>query len=414
LSGSGGARRAAEGRAATGPALRSSAFYAAYFAALGVHLPFWPLWLSDWGLSEGEIGAYAAAGFGARIVAGMVLPVAADRLAARRWVLAASAGTAAVAFLAHLLVETKLALLLLTLASAGALSAMLPIGDALGVAASRAFGFAYARSRAAGSAAFLAANLALGSAMAVFGADAALWVIVVALSAAAWLGLTHPGGGLVQPGPRPGLTALGRLARAPAFLLFALSAGFAQASHGPLYAYGSIHWRDLGLTEGTIGALWAWGVAVEILLMTLVGAWMTRRLGPSGMLALAGGAGVVRWALMTTEPTGPLLWALQGSHALTFAAAHLGAMAFLGAAAPARMAGAGQAAFQVAVGGGLMAGSTALSAFVYPLAGGGAWWIGCAFSAGALAAALAARRIWDGGELPVEDGAADASKGDGP
>lgn len=102
---------------------------------------------------------------------------------------------------------------------------------------------------------------------------------------------------------------------------------------------------------------------------------------------------------LVTDPTGVLLWALQGSHALSFAAAHLGAMAFLGAAAPARMAGAAQAAFQVAVGGGLMAASTALAALVYPVAGGGAWWIGAGCSAGALLAALLARRAWDGGEI---------------
>ena len=382
-------------------ALRTGGFYAAYFAALGVHLPFWPLWLSDWGLSEGEIGAYAAAGFGARLLAGLALPIAADRLGARRAVLAGAAGAGALAFLAHLLVGDRAALLALTLVTAGALSAMLPIGDALGVAAARSHGFAYARARAWGSAAFLAATLAMGGAMAALGVDAALAVIVLALATAAALGAGHPGGGRVPAGERPGLREIAGLRRSRAFLLFALAAGLAQASHAPLYAYGSVHWRALGIGEGTIGALWGWGVAVEILLMTTLGPWLTRRLGPAGMLALAGAAAAGRWALMSADPTGAPLWALQASHALTFAAAHLGAMAFLGAAAPARMAGAGQAAFQVLGTAGLMAVGTGLSALVYPWAGGGVFWIGAAFGVGAVVSARAAARAGDGGEIRV-------------
>ena len=36
----------------------TSAYYGFLFLALGAHLPFWPLWLSDWGLSAAEIGLY--------------------------------------------------------------------------------------------------------------------------------------------------------------------------------------------------------------------------------------------------------------------------------------------------------------------------------------------------------------------
>ena len=54
--------------------LHTSAFYGFTFLALGAHLPFWPLWLSDWGLTEAEIGAYTAVSIGARVVAGAAIP----------------------------------------------------------------------------------------------------------------------------------------------------------------------------------------------------------------------------------------------------------------------------------------------------------------------------------------------------
>lgn len=38
----------------TRPGLHVSGVYVAYFLALGVHVPFWTLWLGDWGLATGR------------------------------------------------------------------------------------------------------------------------------------------------------------------------------------------------------------------------------------------------------------------------------------------------------------------------------------------------------------------------
>ncbi|MEM6441380.1 MAG: MFS transporter, partial [Pseudomonadota bacterium] len=329
---------------------RTAGFYAAMFAALGVHLPYWPLWLADWGLSAAEIGFFATWGFAARLAAGAVIPVLADRHGARRVALAGTCAVGAIAFLAHLGITSKTALLIATLISGCVFSVLVPIADALGLAACRDFRLDYARIRAWGSAAFLASNLGFGAAIGALGVNAALLGIVIFLAVAALLGARHPGGGRVAPGPRPRLAELWSLARRPAFALFIAAAGLSQASHATLYAYGSYHWRELGLSETVIGWLWAWGVAVEIAVMSLIGAALAARLGAAGLLALAGAAGIVRWGLMTTDPTGPLLWALQAGHALTFAASHLGAMAFLREAVPERLAGSAQGVFQTVVG----------------------------------------------------------------
>ena len=380
----------------SGAFLRTSGYYVAFFGAMGVYLPFWPLWLKDWGLSEAEIGAYTSAGIVMRLLAGLALPVMADRLEARRLTLAAVGAAGAALFVLHLVAGAPWALLALTMLTAGVFSAMMPIGDALGAAAARSFGFEYAHARAMGSASFLAMNVAMGGALALLGADAALWAIVGCLAASAWLGGTHPGGGKVQGATPPSLREMRRLAVSPLFVIFALASGFAQASHGVQYVYASVHWRELGVSAETIGLLWAFGVLVEVGLMILFGPALIRRLGAPGAIALAGAAGAVRWTAMTFDPTGPLLWALQGTHALSFAAAHLGSIAFIQAAAPERLAGAAQAVMQVLGSGVLMAGASALAAVVYPEYGGGAWWIAAAMSTAALLLALELRRRWDG------------------
>ncbi|WP_339947301.1 MFS transporter [uncultured Albimonas sp.] len=380
----------------SGAFLRTSGYYVAFFGAMGVYLPFWPLWLKDWGLTEAEIGAYTSAGIVMRLLAGLALPVLADRMEARRLTLALVGAVGAVLFVLHLAAGAPWVLLALTMLTAGVFSAMMPIGDALGAAAARSFGFEYAHARAVGSASFLVMNVAMGGALALMGADAALWAIVACLVAAAWLGGTHPGGGRVQGGAPPSLTEMRRLVSTPLFVVFALASGFAQASHGVQYVYASVHWRELGVAEETIGLLWAFGVLVEVGLMVFFGPALIRRLGAPGAIALAGGVGAVRWVAMTFDPTGPLLWALQGTHAISFAAAHLGSIAFIQAAAPERLAGAAQAVMQVLGSGVLMAGASALAAVVYPEFGGGAWWIAAAMSAIALVLSLELRRRWDG------------------
>ena len=45
-------------------AARLALFYGAYFAAVGIHLPFWPVWLESRGLDAVAIGYVLAAAFG--------------------------------------------------------------------------------------------------------------------------------------------------------------------------------------------------------------------------------------------------------------------------------------------------------------------------------------------------------------
>jgi PPP family 3-phenylpropionic acid transporter len=369
--------------------------FAALFCAMGAHIPFWPIWLADWGLAAGEVGAVLGAAMALRVGAGVAAPWLADLTGRRRTALALLAALAAGAVMAQAAAETRLTLYALTALTAIGMAGAVPLSDALAVAASRAYGFPYAPVRAAGSAAFLAANLLCGAAVARWGSDAALWWIVVSMATLAVAALRHPGG--ARPlGPRPRPWEAAALLRDRAFLLAAGAGALAQASHAPLYAYGSLHWRAQGLSEGVIGALWAFGVAVEVALMVWLGERLVRWLRPSGAYALAAAAGVARWSAMALDPNLPWLWVWQASHALSFAAAHLAMIAFIGARVAPGLSASAQGLMGAGVGGAAMAAASFGAAGLYPLAAGGVYWLGAALAAGALACALGLRRASGG------------------
>lgn len=373
----------------------TAAFYGFFFLAMGAHLPFWPLWLADWGLTEAEVGLYTALAVAVRVVFGVAIPWAADRAGAPRRTLALVAAAAATLFLAHEVISPegggRPLLIAATLASAIALAGVLPIVDALSLRAAARGGFAYAPARAVGSFAFLLATLACGWAVSRWGSGAALWWIALSLAPLAWLGLVHPGGA-GAPLPRPRLAEAGRLAASRAFALTMIAGASLQGSHAVLYSYGSIHWRSQGIDDATIGALWAFGVALEVALMVFAGRALIDRLGPAGAMALAGAAGALRWGLMTLDPAEAWLWPLQGLHAITFTAAFLGAIAMVERIAPESLAATAQGLVGATAGGAVMAAAGFAAAAAYPAYGAGAYWIGVALSLVGLAAAAALMR----------------------
>lgn len=379
---------------ATRAGLLTCAFYAAIFTAIGAHLPFWPVWLADWGLSEAEVGLYLGAGLVLRIAASAGLGALADRLAARRAILAGASLAAAAVFALHLAVETRAALFVLTLMVTATLSPMIPLGEALGLRAARMHAFPYAHARAAGSIAFLLSNLAVGWAIARTGPDAALYTLAGACLVAALLAAVHPGGG--APPGSDGVAdsarlkeGVGLLAR-PRLALFTLAHALGQSSFAVYYLYGSLDWARQGIAPGTIGALWATGVIAETALMLGPGRLWVMRLGAAGALALGAGASVVRWGAMTVEPALWALWPLQALHALGFGLAHLAVMAFMAEALPLRLQASGQ--------GVLVALMTGIGMALATLAAGeirgafgieAAWGLAVALSAASLALALA-------------------------
>lgn len=383
-------------------ALGTAGYYGAVFAAAGAQLPYWPVWLADWGLSNAEVGRYLGFGIVARIAGATLLPALADRFAVRRRTVVAAALAAALIYLAHLGIRSPATLLAATMAASLVMAPLVPLGEALGLRAAGRHGFAYAPVRAAGSATFLAVNIGAGAAIAHYGAAPVLWILVASFLGVAVLGAIHPGGGgAAQRGTdRAAPGELRRLLAAPAFLIAAAAMAAGQASHSAYYVYSVLDWRAQGIGAGVIGWLWAFAVIVETALMLGPGRAWVARLGPAGAMAVAATAGIVRWSAMALSPPLALLWPLQALHALTFALGHLGAMAFLAAAVPPRLAGSAQGMASGAIGGVAMAGAAFAAAAIVEAQGtSAAYWLSAGLSAAALVAALTLGRIWRRGSV---------------
>ena len=114
-------------RLLTRPALHTAGVYVTLFMVTGVQMPFWPLWLADWGLTPEEVGLYTALGVAVRVVAGMAVPALADRLDRRRDTMVACTALTLVLYLAHLGIERKAVLLAATLAVGAAMAGIGPL-----------------------------------------------------------------------------------------------------------------------------------------------------------------------------------------------------------------------------------------------------------------------------------------------
>lgn len=381
--------------------MRLAAYGAAYFFAAGAFMSYWPVWLRDRGVSDTEIGTLFMSRQIVTVIATLSVGWIAHRLGGPRGVIVALGIGAIVMMGAYQFSYSFLVIFVVTMIWGFLWSPPMPLYDGVLVTETKKHGLDYARVRMWSSVAFIFGTFIAGIAVDRYGPPWVLYVGMASIVLLAPLALLLPAAApraatAAESGHAPFRVA--DLLRQPAFLLFLLACGLCQASHSVLYSFGTLTWRGAGIDDVTISALWAESVAIEIVLM-LFGGWLLGRLGVCGLIALGLAAGLVRWTAMafTTE-----LWALvllQALHSCTFAACHLGAMAFLQRALPAHGAAIGQSLYYAL-------GTGATQAFVYQFSGllyseyGQRAFLGMTVvSAIGMCAVIVLARTWNGGLL---------------
>jgi len=376
--------------------VRLALFYAAIFAAIGVLLPFWPLWLAARGLGAAEIGVLVSIHMWVKIAANPLVAGIVDRLGARRRTMIVLAFGTWCGFALYGLAHDFWALFAVAVLVGFLFVPLMPLGENLTVMESNERGFDYGRVRLWGSLSFIAASMLGGRLLAGRPVDLILWLVVAGLGLLFVVCLMLP----ERRTPRTGeaRVPLRRVLRSPVFLCFLASASLIQASHAVLYGFGTLHWRAQGISSTTIGWLWAIGVIAEIALFALSGP-VVRRLGAARLLGLAAAAGVVRWTATGLTAALPVLMAVQVLHGLTFGAAHLAAMWFLGRAVPVQVSASAQGLYSATAMGAAIGGALMLSGVLYQAVGGAAFHAMTALSAAGGIAALMLARLWDGETL---------------
>lgn len=387
-----------------GFAARLATFYGGIFLIVGSFTPYFSVWLDARGLAPAQIGIILAGPQFVRVLFTPTVAFAADRFGDHRRVLRALSwgtfGTVLLLFWCNTFWQIFVVFLIVSLFW----TTVMPLTEAVAMTGVRQAGLDYGRMRLWGSLTFIAASLAGGYVIDGFGPRSSIWLFIAsaaALAAASFL-LPHP-----QGHNRPE-TATARppirfsealsLARSPVFLLFLATSSLVSAGHAIYYSFGTLHWQTLGISTGTIGALWAIGVVAEIVLFAYSRAVVTR-IGSLNLILIAGIAAVLRWSMTGTDPHLALLVPLQILHGLTFGAAHLGSIHFISESVPAPYAATAQGLYAAFAAGLVMGAVMAGAGVLYGLLAGKAYWVMAAMGLLSVAGTILLRKLWDGKPL---------------
>ena len=367
--------------------VRLSLFYFLHYAAMGIHLPGMQLWYQAQGVTPAQLGAMGFVTILARVATGPFFGSWVDRNGQARRICVALNWLTLGVFALNFVVDGFWALLAVAIAYTIVRAPPGPLGDAVTLAAIRREPFDFGQVRFWGSAAFMIFAIAGGPLIDRLGVDAIPWLCL------ALLGGAIAGAALLPRDVDTARTARPQapvrfLMRQPVFLVFLAASSFAQASHAVLYAFSTLHWNAVGLTQSEIGWLWGVSTAIELVLL-----WFSRhatsRLSPTAMILIGSLCALPRWGLHAVATEFWSFVAIQCLHAGTFGFAYLGAVHFIARHLPASHAASAQS---------LHAGANALMIGlamwalgpVYAARGGEVyfWMAGCGLVAAAFAIAL--------------------------
>jgi PPP family 3-phenylpropionic acid transporter len=143
--------------------------------------------------------------------------------------------------------------------------------------------------------------------------------------------------------PEPSLVR--HLLRRREILFFLAACLLMQASHGAYYAFYSIHLEAAGYSQSAVGALWALGVAIEVLVFLRMH-WLLERFSAHALMLASLALAVLRWLMIgfLVEILALQIIA-QTLHAATFGVFHASAIHLAHCYFPGPTQGRGQAAY---------------------------------------------------------------------
>ncbi|MBP1063857.1 UNVERIFIED_ORG: PPP family 3-phenylpropionic acid transporter [Bradyrhizobium japonicum] len=364
-------------------------FYSAFFAVLGTHMPFFPVWLKAIGIDAAWIGLINALPAITRFTTLPQVAAFAEKRHAIRAGIMVSVLATAIGFAAVGLQQQPLALFLIYALTCMMWTPTMPLTDAYALRGVARYGLDYGPLRLWGSAAFAAGSLACGYLVDSIAARDLIWVIVAWAVVAVLASLrlqplddlrrrtteTHAGKALLHDG---------------GFWAVIASAALIQSSHIAFYTFSAITWQLHGHGGLTIAGLWTLGVIAEIVVFALSPRFS---LHPSSLMAIGGLSAVVRWIVTASEPSLALLAIVQLGHGLSFGMTMVGTMNLLVQRVPSHQIARGQG-YYAACNGLLGATTSIASGAIYARIGEGLYYVMAAMAAaGALVIWSARHRL---------------------
>jgi len=374
--------------------LRLSLFNAVLFLGSGIQLPFLPLWLKDKGLPDSQVALVVALMMAVRILGIPLGTFIADLTQRRRTVIIACAFGSTAAYVLFNFMPGFWPILLTGMLAAALLAPIVPLTETLAVEGSAHYGLDYGRIRLWASLSFLSGSLGAGALLEVIPVSRVILLIAGAQALGALVTLLLPHDRAVRPAKAEPirLASLLALVSAASFIVFMLAAGLGQASHGFLYAFGSVYFEALGYSKFVIGLLWAASVMAEVTMFAFSNRFY-RAFGSVRLIMLGTSLATLRWMMMALAPPLGILFAVQTLHAASFGLTHLGTMHYIRERVPANMRNTAQGLYSVLSSGVLMSSTMWASGALYAGIGGGAFYVMAAISTLACALAVLLRAI---------------------
>nr|CRH07111.1 putative Major facilitator superfamily MFS_1 transporter [Candidatus Magnetococcus massalia] len=339
-----------------------SLYYAAFFGALGIWLPYWPLFLEHEGMNPEQIGLLTALTQGARVLGSPVWGHLADRSNRRLVIIATSLGTLG-AFSLFYFGSGFWYFALATIIYSFVHAAPLALVDATAMEQASHHNRDYGRMRVWGSIGFIIAAQLVGFLLDFWSILLILPALTLLIGADVLLGFAMPKDVSHEAHGEKSGQAIGVLSD-PRLRWLYLSALLMQFSHSGYYGFFSLHMEANGFSRGEIGAFWSLGVLAEVVLMT----WskpLLNRYGASALMMISLILASVRWAVFSATVHWLPIVLVQLLHAFTFGAYHVASVQRLHELAPAGKRASTQAwysALSFGVGGGL---GLAISGYLY-------------------------------------------------
>ncbi|MBK8197304.1 MAG: MFS transporter [Acidobacteria bacterium] len=303
---------------------------------LGANLPYLPVWMEEVaGMSGAEIAGAGTLAILIRIITG---PLSAG-IAQDHGLRGTLATVMAIALGGYVLLfpdSPRAVDFFLCVLVYSAMNLVGPLFEAVLVYGTRYGRPDYGEGRALASVAFVMANLAGGAVLGAWGAD---WVLVYLIAASV---IASIGPLLTKRGARSVLarrslfstfTQAFAMYRQAGVFIYIFAAALIQASHAAYYSFASNVWIAQGIDGGHIGALWATGVAGEILLLAF-SRQLLKNTTAYLLLWLGGFGALVRWTAAGFVLPVEAVYGFQLLHAASFALTHIGTMRFLQANLP--------------------------------------------------------------------------------
>lgn len=309
------------------PYWRLSAFYLLFFAAIGVLVPYWGLYLQFRGFSAADIGTLTAIMLCTKIVTPTMWAWVVDQFGQCMPVVRFAVLMAFLIFMLVLWVNDFIWLALVMLSFSFFWNACLPQMEATTMTYVASKNNAYGRIRLWGSVGFIVMVVFYGVWVEHHGPASVALVMSILLCGVFVTTLTIPEAS--STAHRRGSRSFAQILRRREVVAFFLCCILMQASHAPFYTFFTIYLDQHHYSGTTIGQLWAFGVICEIGVFLAVHR-IFHHLSIRSVLLFSFLTAVARWILLGLYPENlPILVGTQAMHAITFGTYHAAAIQYV-------------------------------------------------------------------------------------